>query len=171
MFKTKLNYLPISFVFLTFCLIQLAQSGVVTFPVFSEVTNVGFEREAHLETEKILNTLFTAQIELFNMLKKPLEPNTKRYKDIERFVQKLEMAKEEKELGKKNLMYLQTFQQLNISPLLFNDAAETGMTDEAYQKALTDDGIKELMKNVFADVAVHFGKMTKGSGKVVESLK
>ncbi|XP_073821845.1 uncharacterized protein [Musca autumnalis] len=169
MFKTKLNYLPISFVFLTFSLIQLAQSGVVKSPVLSEDTKVDFEREARLETEEFLNTIFTAQIEFFNKLKKSLEPDTKRYKDIELFVERLEMAKEEKELEKKDIMYWETFQQFNKSPLLLNDAAETGMTDEAYQKALTDNGFKELLKNFFADVAVYFWKMAKASGKVVET--
>ncbi|XP_061397317.1 uncharacterized protein LOC133332975 [Musca vetustissima] len=169
MFKIKLNSLTISCVFLTFCLIQLAQSGVVKSPVISEGVKEDFEREARLETEEFLNAIFTAQIDFFNKMKKSLTPETKRYKDIEVFVQRLELAKEEKELEKKDVMYWETFQQFNKSPLLLNDPAETGMTDEAYQKALTDNGFKELLKNFFADVAVYFWKMAKASGKVVET--
>lgn len=95
-----------------FSKLQLAQSGVVKSPIISDGVKEDFEREARQETEEFLNTIFTAQIEFFNNLKQSLKPETKRYKDIEIFVQRLELAKQEKELEKKDVMYWETFQQV-----------------------------------------------------------
>ncbi|XP_013102620.1 uncharacterized protein LOC131995711 [Stomoxys calcitrans] len=169
MFKTPLGRLAISCLLFTFCVIKLSQCGVINTPVISDDAKEDFEREARLETEEFLNNIFTAQIEFFNKLKQSLKSDTKRYKDFELLVERLELTKQEKELEKKDVMYWETFQQFNKSPLLLNEPTETGMSDEEYQKALTDNGFKELLKNFFADVAVYFWKMAKASGKVVET--
>lgn len=53
--------------------------------------------------------------------------------------------------------------------MFLNKSEETGLNDEEYQKVLEDNGLKMLMKNFLADVAVYFWKMAKHSGKVVET--
>ncbi|XP_075150532.1 uncharacterized protein LOC142224636 [Haematobia irritans] len=169
MIEITLRQLTVVCVILIFCFLQSSECGVITTPVVSDDSKADFEREAHLETEEFLNNIFTAQIDFFNKLKKSLQPDTKRYKDFEVFVNRLELAKQEKDLEKKDVMYWETFQQFNKSPLLLNEPSETGMSDDDYQKALTDNGFKELLKNFFADVAVYFWKMAKASGKVVET--
>ncbi|KAM7351643.1 uncharacterized protein ACRADG_004415 [Cochliomyia hominivorax] len=157
-------------VFMLTVLIQLSWSAVIRppTPIITEETKEEFERQVRLETEEFLNNIFKNQIGFFNKVKTNLKPETQRYRDIELFVEKLELAKQETSLDKKDDIYWESLKKIDKTSLLLNEPSQTGIEDDDYQKILEDNGIKDLLKNFLADVAVYFWKMAKHSGKVVE---
>ncbi|KNC21172.1 hypothetical protein FF38_00031 [Lucilia cuprina] len=158
-------------VFLIISIVQFSWAGVIRppSPIISDEAKEEFERQVRLETEEFLNNIFKNQIGFFNKVKTSLDPATQRYKDIETYVGKLEVAKEEKSLDKKDELYFDSLRKIDKSTLFLNERQETGLEDDDYQKILEENGLKDLMKNFLADVAVYFWKMAKHSGKVVES--
>ncbi|XP_065356751.1 uncharacterized protein LOC135951097 [Calliphora vicina] len=158
-------------VFVIICAIQLSLAGVLRppSPLITDETKEEFEKQVRLETEEFLNNIFKNQIGFFNKVKTSLNPETQRYKDIESFVQKLELVKQEQSLDRKDELYWESLRKIDKSSLLLNEPEETGMEDDDYQKVLEENGIKDLLKNFLADVAVYFWKMAKHSGKVVET--
>uniref|UniRef100_A0A1A9VX98 Uncharacterized protein n=1 Tax=Glossina austeni TaxID=7395 RepID=A0A1A9VX98_GLOAU len=152
-----------------FCLIKPNGAGVIKRSLFSDDIQKEFEQHIQLETETFLNNIFRSQINYFNKVKLSLPANCKRINDIETYIYKLETAIEEKNVEKKDNIYLETFQSMGRTPLLLNKESDTGMSDEEYQKVLEDNDLNEFMKNFLVEVAVYFWKMAKASGKAVET--
>lgn len=81
--------------------------------LFSDDIQKEFEQHIQLETETFLNNIFRSQINYFNKVKLSLPANCKRITDIETYIYKLETAIEEKNVEKKDNIYLETFQSVN----------------------------------------------------------
>ncbi|EDW57548.2 uncharacterized protein LOC115769310 isoform X2 [Drosophila novamexicana] len=133
-----------------------------------DLTQKQLEQEAHNETINLLNALFRAQIAYFSGVRDKLAPSTKRARDIELYVTRLNEAIAEKELDKKDAMWLNIFEQFNKSPLLLNRQEETGLSNDDYQALLTDKKLQEITTSFVRDVTTYFLKMAQFSGKVVE---
>ncbi|XP_060666289.1 uncharacterized protein LOC132798447 [Drosophila nasuta] len=127
------------------------------------------EQEAQAETINLLNSLFRAQIAYFSGVRAKLAPTTKRARDIEVYVTRLNEAIAEPDLDKKNAMWLNIFEQFSKSPLLLNKPEETGLSNAEYQVLLTDVKLQEITKSYIRDVSTYFFKMARISGKVVEN--
>lgn len=65
-----------------------------------------------METEDFLNNIFANQINFFNKVKTSLKPDSQRYRDIETFVYKLDQAKQEKNLDKKDELYYESLNKV-----------------------------------------------------------
>uniref|UniRef100_A0A1A9WU11 Uncharacterized protein n=1 Tax=Glossina brevipalpis TaxID=37001 RepID=A0A1A9WU11_9MUSC len=162
--------LKIIIFFIVFCLIEFNEAGVIRRrSLFSDDIQKEFEQQIQLETETFLNNIFKNQINYFNKVKLSLPTNSKRVKDIETYVYQLETAIEEKNVEKKDEIYLDTFQSMGRTPLLLNKESDTGLSDEEYQTILMDNDFNDFMKNFLVEIGVYFWKMAKASGKAVET--
>lgn len=73
--------------------------------------------EAHNETINLLNALFRAQIAYFSGVREKLAPTTKRARDIALYVSRLNEAIAEKDLDKKDALWLNIFDQVSTQSI------------------------------------------------------
>lgn len=79
----------------------------------TEQTQEQLKLEAHNETINLLNALFRAQIAYFSGVREKLAPTTKRARDIALYVSRLNEAIAEKDLDKKDALWLNIFDQVS----------------------------------------------------------
>ncbi|KAI8041976.1 uncharacterized protein LOC128262160 [Drosophila gunungcola] len=127
------------------------------------------ERQAKEETVNLLNSLFRSQIAYFTEVKAQLNPRLKRAQDINLYVTRLNQAIAEKDMDKKDQMWLNIFDEFKGSPLLLNRESETGLSDMQYKILLTGQKLQDISTKFVTDVADYFWKMTKISGKVIDN--
>ncbi|XP_017014687.2 uncharacterized protein [Drosophila takahashii] len=125
------------------------------------------ERQAKEETVHLLDSLFRSQIAYFSEVKAALNPQTKRSQDISLYITRLNQAIAEKDMDKKDQMWLDTFEEFKDSPLLLNRESETGLTDSQYKTLLTGQKLQDISTKFVTDVADYFWQIAKISGKVV----
>ncbi|XP_016961920.1 uncharacterized protein LOC108032553 [Drosophila biarmipes] len=125
------------------------------------------ERQAKDETVHLLDSLFRSQIAYFTEVKTALNPQTKRFQDISVYITRLNQAIAEKDLDKKDQVWMGVFEEFKDSPLLLNRETETGLTDSQYKTLLTGQKLQDISTKFVTDVADYFWKMAKLSGKVV----
>ncbi|XP_017489725.1 PREDICTED: uncharacterized protein LOC108377937 [Rhagoletis zephyria] len=135
----------------------------------SNATRTQFEREALNETKIFLNNLFRSQIDYFTKVKKILPASAKRVGDIETYIERLEKAILAESVQEKDKMWRDTFIEFSDSALLLNIEKDTGVSNCRYLQILNESGLEETTKKFLIDVTIYFWKMTKASGKAVES--
>lgn len=82
-------------------------------PEDTEQTQEQLKQEAHTETINLLNALFRAQIAYFSGVREKLAPTTKRAADIALYISRLNEAIAEKELDKKDALWVSIFDQVS----------------------------------------------------------
>lgn len=83
----------------------------------TEQTQEQLKLEAHNETINLLNALFRAQIAYFSGVREKLAPTTKRARDIALYVSRLNQAIAEKDLDKKDALWLNIFDQVSAKSI------------------------------------------------------
>lgn len=83
----------------------------------TEQTQEQLKLEAHNETINLLNALFRAQIAYFSGVREKLAPTTKRARDIALYVSRLNEAIAEKDLDKKDALWLNIFDQVSTQSI------------------------------------------------------
>lgn len=83
----------------------------------TEQTQEQLKLEAHNETINLLNALFRAQIAYFSGVREKLAPTTKRARDIALYVSRLNEAIAEKDLDKKDALWLNIFDQVSAQSI------------------------------------------------------
>ncbi|XP_017068005.2 uncharacterized protein LOC108105789 [Drosophila eugracilis] len=126
-------------------------------------------RQAKEETANLLNALFRSQIDYFTEVKTHLNPQTKRFQDINIYITRLNQAIAEKEMAKKDQLWFNIFEEFKESPLLLNREAETGLSDGEYKRILTGQKLNDISTRFITNVADYFWKIAKISGKVIDN--
>ncbi|XP_030377319.1 uncharacterized protein LOC115626182 [Scaptodrosophila lebanonensis] len=152
-------------------LIQCLASLAAPTPKTSTATDEARERlalEARAETERLLNTLFRSQIDYFSRVKTKLGPQTKRARDIDAYIARLNEAIAVKDIAQKDQMWLNIFQEFNKSPLLLNKKSETDLSNDEFANLLLDSNLQEITSKFLTDLGDYFVKMARASTNAVE---